>query len=77
MLSCTTTTRPTAIWRREMFITDPILVHQVDRPGAVALPATLNQAAALAVRMAPDAVAISMYVPAGATEPVRVWLRTP
>lgn len=43
----------------------------------VSVPATLNDAAALAVRIAPEAAASSMYVPADTTEPVRVWLRTP
>lgn len=41
------------------------------------LPLTLADAAALAVRLSPDAVASSMYVPESPTDPVKVWLRTP
>jgi uncharacterized iron-regulated membrane protein len=46
-------------------------------PAHAARPTTLNDAAALAMRLAPEAVASSMYVPAAAAEPVRVWLRMP
>jgi uncharacterized iron-regulated membrane protein len=55
----------------------PAAVPEASGPLTAARPATLNQAAALAVRLAPDAVASSMYVPGGTREPVRVWLRTP
>ena len=40
-------------------------------------PLTLDQAATVAVRLAPGARASSMYVPGAVTEPVKIWLRTP
>lgn len=48
-----------------------------ERRGAAARPLTLDQSAALAGRLAPDATASSMYLPRSPSDPLKVWLRTP
>ncbi len=55
----------------------PTPLIDLPRSDGVALPLTLSEAASLAVRLAPDAVASSMYIPPASAGPVKVWLRTP
>lgn len=55
----------------------PTALIDLPRSDGVALPLTLNETASLAMRLAPEAVASSMYIPQAPTDPVKVWLRTP
>ena len=57
-------------------IEEPLRLTDVADEEPAASPVTLDQAAAVAVRLAPAARASSMYVPGPVTEPVKIWLRT-
>jgi uncharacterized iron-regulated membrane protein len=53
----------------------PLYVPEIERPDRFSLPLSLDDAAAVAERLADGAQASSMYVP-GSGDTVKVWLRT-